>query len=467
MLKVHPRLEFIPQRFNFWVLKLVHLILPLVLKFRTRPWLMGGIVEIEAMDTEKLVNLYQQFQAGKIRFLIGFRHLEVEDPLCLLYLMSRILPQAAIKQGIKLKLPLHNHFIYDRGMTIWAGKWLGWLFSRGGGIPIHRGRPLDRKALRATRELLINGRFPFTIAPEGATNGHGEIVSPLEPGLAQLGFWAVEDLNKANRQELVYIIPLGIRYYFLKPPWVEIEQLLSKLERDSGLKVKHLSQEELKHPVNYLYPRLLNLGEHLLTEIENFYRDFYHQSLPIINADTYSNYNQFLAIRLQRLLDKALQVAEEYFGVSSQGTVIDRCRRLEEAGWKYIYREDIKNLKELSALELGLSNWVAQEAQLRLKHMRLVESFVAVTGSYIKEKPTAERFAETLWILFDTLEKIKEKKIPRRPYLGKRRVKITIGEPICVTERWEIYHSSRQKAKQAVNKLTKDLQVALEELINN
>ncbi|ACK67043.1 phospholipid/glycerol acyltransferase [Rippkaea orientalis PCC 8801] len=465
MPKVHSRLEFIPQRFNDGVVKLVHLLLPLVLRFRTRPWLMGGIVRIDAVHTERLVDLYQQFQGGKIRFLMGFRHAEVEDPLCLLYLMSRLLPQAAIQAGIKLQLPIHNHFIYDRGMTIWAGKWLGWLFSRGGGIPIHRGKPLDRAALREARGLLINGRFPFTIAPEGATNGHGETLSPLEPGLAQLGFWGVEDLNKANRQELVYILPMGIRYYFVTPSWQKIEGLLGQLESQSGLEVKQLSQEHWKNPANYLYPRLLSLGEHLLTKIEEFYRRFYHQSLPKLNEDSSSNYNQFLALRLQRLLDVALKVAENYFGLSSQGSIIDRCRRLEEAGWNYIYREDIKDLKTLSALDLGLANWVAEEADLRLKHMRMVESFVAVSANYIQEKPTAERFAETLWILFDTIERIKGKKMPRRPYLGKRWVKITIGEPICVTERWENYHNSRQQAKQAVNQLTEDLQIALEKLI--
>jgi len=49
----------------------------------------------------------------------------------------------------------------------------------------------------------------MTVAPEGATNGHSEIVSPLERGVAQLGFWCVEDLVKAGRSETVYIVPIG------------------------------------------------------------------------------------------------------------------------------------------------------------------------------------------------------------------------------------------------------------------
>jgi len=45
-------------------------------------------------------------------------------------------------------------------------------------------------------------------------------------------------------------------------------------------------------------------------------------------------------------------------------------------------------------------------------HMRLVESFVAVTGTYVLEKPTVERFAETTLLMFDMLARIKGDKPP-------------------------------------------------------
>ena len=464
MSKVHSKLRFIPQQFDPLVLGLAHWLLPFILRVRTRPWLNGGICHLEAVNIEILLNLYQQFQSQKIRFIIGFRHAEVEDPLCLLYLFSRLVPRAVREQKISLKLPIHTHFIYDRGMTIWAGNWLGWLFSRGGGIPIHRGKPLDRVALRSARNLLVNGQFPLTIAPEGATNGHGEIVSALEPGVAQLGFWCVEDLQKASRNEEVFIVPIGIRYYYLKPPWKAIAHLLTRLETDSGLPAGQWQNLEGIPPEKLLYQRLLVLGEHLLTQMEKFYQRFYHQAIASPPNNPSLSANEIIAIRLQILLDVALKVTEDYFGLWGQGTAIDRCRRLEEAGWNAIYREDVADLKALSPLEFGLANWSAQEAELRLKHMRLVESFVAVTSSYIQEKPTAERFAETLLIIFDLLERIKGKKIPRRPCLGKRQVKFTIGTPISVTDRWETYHQNRQAAKQAVTCLTQDLQQALTEL---
>lgn len=464
-----PPLKFIPPRFNPFVLRIVQWLLPILLRFRLRRWLPAGISHIEAENVKVLVDLYQQFQAGKIRFLMAFHHPEVEDPLCMFYLINRAVPRAARQQGIRLQYPTPSYFVYERGMTLWAGDWLGWLFSRIGGIPIHRGKHLDWSGMRTARDLFVNGKFPIGIAPEGATNGHSEIISPLEPGVAQLGFWCAESLHKANRPEQVFIVPIGIRYHYAEPPWSNLDKLLSQMEADSGLPVQHIDPSAVDHPEKIYYQRLLRLGEYLLSEMEEFYRRFYHQNLPELTgmeSDSSTNPNQVLLARLQRLLDTALQVAEQYFGLKSQGTVIDRCRRLEEAGWSKIYREDIPDLNTLPPFKRGLADWVAQESERHMRHMRLVESFVAVTGTYVQEKPTAERFAETALLMFDFISRIKERKIPRRPRLGWRQVRMTVGEPICVSDRWSTYHSSRQAARKSVTDLTQDLQKALEKLIS-
>lgn len=380
---------------------------------------------------------------------MAFRHAEVEDPLCLFYLMSRQIPQKAKAMGIELELPTHTHFIYDRGMTIWAGDWLGWLFARLGGIPIHRGKPLDRMALKTARELFAHGKFPLTIAPEGATNGHGEIISPLELGAAQLSCWGVEDLKKAHRDQNVVIVPISIRYFFQHPPWDKIAQLLTQLEKDSGLRADKEQD---------LYERLFRLGVHLVEEMEQFYHRLYRQPIATPVA---GDRHQVLKFRLENLLDTALRVAENSFGLEKQGNIIDRCRRLEEVGWNAIYREDITDLAALSPMQRGLANWTAQEADLKIRHMRLVESLVAVRGNYVYEKPTAERFAETLWIVSDVMARIKGIKNPRRAYLGQRRVKIAVGEPMPITERWEAAQTNRKAAKQLVLDLTRELETAL------
>jgi 1-acyl-sn-glycerol-3-phosphate acyltransferase len=461
-----PPLKFIPQRFNASILKITAWFLPFVFRVRTRTWLPGGIVKIEAKNAETLAKLYQEFQAGKIRFLIAFRHPEVEDPLSMLYLLSRIVPQVAREKGISLQYPVHSHFMYERGMTLWAGKWLGWLFSGLGGVPVRRGRRVDRNSIQMARDLFVHAQFPIAIAPEGGTNGHSGIVSPLEPGVAQLGFWCAEDLQKANREETVFIIPIGIKYSYVNPPWQKINWLLSKLEADSGLSTTEISQTDNQSP-EILYQRLCRLAEYLISEMEEFYHRFYHRDLPaIISAET-TNFNEILIARLHRLMDTALQITEEYFNIQSQGNFIDRCRRLEEAGWNYIYRDDIADIQSLPPFKRGLADWVAEEADLRMQHMRIAERFVAVTANYIQEKPSAERFAETTLLIFDMLSRIKDSTLPGRPRLGLKQAMIIVGEPICVSERWKSCQGNKQALRKGVSDLTKDLQVELEELIKD
>lgn len=476
---VQPPLKFIPPELNPLVLRGAQMILPAWLRSQT------SITDIKADNVETLVDMYRQFQESKIRFLIAFRHPSADDPLCLLYLLSHLVPRVARQQKISLKHPTHVHFIYDRGIPLWAGSFITWLYPRLGGTPILRGK-VDRMGLRSVRDLFANGSLPMAAAPEGATNGHNEIVSPLEPGIAQMGFWCVEDLLKAGRDEQVFILPLGIQYRYVEAPWKPLQKLLRELETACGLPANQDSEEEgepSEEAKKSLYKRLYRLGEHLLTLMEAFYTRFYHQPLPTIaskkefyaeNATEDNSLqaelplptsNAEFASRLHALLDTGLRVAEQYFNVPPKGSLIDRCRRLEQAGWDYIYREDLKNIEAISPLERGLADRIAEEASLRMWHMRLVESFVAVTGAYVWEKPTAERFAETSLLMWDVMARIKGGNPFRRPNLGKQWVQMTVGEPISVSDRWETYHASRRGAKQSVADLTQDLQVALQSMI--
>ena len=462
IVQAQPPLEFIPPAFNPFVLQVAQLVLPFWLRSQT------SITHIQADNVEALAELYHQFQSGKIRLMMAFRHPSTEDPLCMAHLLGRMVPQAARQQGISLRYPIHAHFMYDRGIPLWAGAWAGWLYSRVGGTSIHRGK-LDRIGLRSARNLFVNGSLPMAAAPEGATNGHNEIVSPLEPGIAQIGFWCVEDLLKAGRSEQVLIVPIGIQYRYVDPPWKPLEKLLSELEAASGLSTNGVSQSSgdltQSGEAQDLYRRLYRLGEHLLTLMEQFYSEFYHQTLPTNLSTAPVDADQEFTRRLQILLNVALQVAEQFFGLQPKGSLIDRCRRLEQAGWDWIYREDIKNIEALSPVERGLADRIAEEASLKMWHMRLVESFVAVTGKYVLDKPTVERFAETTLLMWDTVTRIKGGNPFRRPSLGKQWVQMTVGQPISVSDRWEAYQASRRSAKIAVAELTQDLQIALESMI--
>jgi hypothetical protein len=469
--QAQPPLAFIEPKFNPLVYKTTQLLQPAWMRWQAK------IANVEVSNPEVLLELYRQFQAGKIRFMMAFRHPSTNDPLCMSYLLANYLGKVAKRNNVKLQSPIHAHFIYDRGIPLWAGKAVGWYYAQMGCTPIRRGR-VDLVGLRSIRQLFASGQFPMAAAPEGATNGHNEIMSPIEPGIAQFGFWCLEDLLKAGRSEQVMILPIGLQYHYLSTPWEAIAALLSQLEADSG--VPPVSEAELKLAAQdgmvlgaqsdpqqvLLYRRLIRLGEHLLPMVEQFYAKFYHQDLTPSGKNAPSEpllfvTNQNLADRLQVLMNAALNVAEQYFAIAPKGTITDRCRRLEQAGWDWIYRDDL-NQDTLSPVEKGLADRIAEEASLRLWHMRLVESFVSVTGRYVIEKPTGDRFAEILLIFWDMVTRIKGEVPFPRPQLGTQGVRITIGEPISVSDRWETYQASR---RQAVAGLTQDLQTSLERMI--
>jgi len=457
MTQAQSSLEFVPPAYSPAIWQVAKGIIPFWLRYN------HSIVRVEVDNPGKLVDLYHQFQQGQMRFMMAFRHPTVIDPPCLAQLLWNQLPNLAQQQGVTLKSPVHTHFIYDRGIPLWAGDKVGWGISKLGATPIRRGA-VDRVGLRSIRDLFANGQFPMAAAPEGATNGHNEIVSPIEPGIAQFGFWCQEDLVKAGRDEEVAIAPLGIRYFYQLAPWNYLDELLTELEVDSGLRETPNQSMGLvngKNPSDLqekeLYQRLIALSKHLLSLMEDFYRKFYQQQLDAEGKD--------LPARLQALLDAALNVAEKSLGVKPNGGISDRCRRVEQAGWNRIYRDDISELDNLAPAIRGLADLVASEAELRLWHMRLVETFVSVTGHYVAEKPSVERFADTILLLWKMVARLKGDSNAKTPYLGKKWAKMTALPAFPIADYWSRYQTNR---RQAVADLTQDLQQALEgSVVNN
>ncbi len=463
--QAQPPLRFLPPQPNRAVLRATQWLTPYWLRWRE------NLQRVESRNVDPLVYLMRDFQSQKHRFLLAFRHPSPQDAFCLAHLLWYDVPRRAKQLGVKLNDPVHAHFIYDRGIPLWAGAWVGGFYSRLGGTPIQRGK-LDRQGLRSARHLFANGEWPMAAAPEGGNNGHTELVSPLEPGIAQMGFWCVEDMQQAGRSEQVSLLPLGITYQYTPPPWERLDQWLDRLEQETGLSAAQAQPAkpgETEGAANLgtmalmgltsatmqrRYQRLLALGEHLLGVMEGYYQRVYRMPVATPPAP--------FADRLEVLRDTALQVAETYFQLPPRGSMIDRCRRIEQAGWERIFRQELGEDQPLSAVARGLADREAEEASLRMWHMRLVENFVAVTGQYVRERPTAERFAETLMIVRDIVWLIKGENPFPRPKLGPQVATVTVGAPLSVSDRWPDYKAGR---KQAVADLTSDLQLALESMI--
>jgi hypothetical protein len=322
------------------------------------------------------------------------------------------------------------------------------LLQRSGGIAIHRGR-LDRIALKRAREALTHGERLLAIAPEGATNNLSGERAPLEPGVAQLAFWAQQDLSSVDGPAEVLVVPVGIRYQWHRADWNGLDQRLENLEHHLGLPGGTGPSVDSER-----YDRLQRIGWRLLEALEDHSRA---RQEPVGGRS--SGEDASLPERIEQLRRRELAISEHHFGLRARGSVHERCRRIEQAAWDRMFRSD---LKELSAVDRALADWQAREADLHLGHMRLVEHFASVSGSYVAEHPSFERYAEVLLLLEEAITWIEARPYRRGSGLGPRRVELSVGEPLAVGPRLEAYRSSR---RQAVETLSNDLRNSLGDLM--
>lgn len=440
---VRPPLKFLPPRPDPLLIGLADLLLPLWVRYKC------GIRKMTTVNADKLVAIAQAFLQQRARVIFAFRHPTIDDQYALLHLFGRVLPQTASQMGLKLDRPLRPYFAYDRGIPLWAGEFITWLYPRMGGISVYRSKA-DRTSLQFIRQTLRDGLQPLAIAPEGGTNGCSEEIRKLEPGVAQLGFWCVEDLVKANRSEEVWIVPLGFQYLYSNLGWERFDQFLLQLEQDCGI-VKPLPRSAEER-----YRRLYELGDYMIDYVSHHYQKFYPLPLP---TALQSNH---LQTRLHALLDHILTIAEYHFGLSPKGDYIDRCRRLEQMVWEQVFRGDIKDVSALSPFAKGFANQLAQEALNSEWHMRLAESIVHISGEYVVAHPSPTRFAETLLLVWRVIDRVKGNSYGRPPYLGLRDCRISIGEILNVNDR---YGSYKQNRPTAVQELTEELQKEMQKLI--
>ncbi|NJN23808.1 MAG: hypothetical protein HC810_04660 [Acaryochloridaceae cyanobacterium RL_2_7] len=112
-----------------------------------------------------------------------------------------------------------------------------------------------------------------------------------------------------------------------------------------------------------------------------------------------------------------------------------------------------------------MADWLAAEASLRLAHMRLAERVICLGEDYIATKPSADRFAEVLMLLWRVSVWLKGDSPHTPPKLGLRRTKIKVGEPIEIQDYWEQYKQDRRSARETVNTVTDLIKLKLDEFL--
>lgn len=335
--------DFRPPKTNPLVVGAVYPCLPAIMRFARR--VVG--VEVDGADWERLAALREQ------RFVLTPNHPSSSDPLIALWVAWR----------------LRRPFNYMACRELFRGGY-GWVLQRLGAYSVLRGE-LDRQAVKTTLSLLAEHDRRVVIFPEGEIYGHNDLLLPFQSGVVQLGFLALDRLEKAGRDLSLPVVPLAVKYLHVRDARPAIGEALGALEVAMGLKGPRPASD---------YLRLRRVGETALAAVEQEYRIRPEpEQNPAARVD---HVKREILKRVAQALDvpcpsgpfaeglhALLSAAHDYSGEFAEG-VSDYHRRL--------------HLRRMTAVRpLYQDLWRLQ-------------NIIAVSDGYVAAHMTTERFVEVL-----------------------------------------------------------------------
>lgn len=384
---------FVPPRHNRVLLWLANKLLP------TLAPVLGNVrdVRVAEEDFARLEALREH------RAILSPNHPTGDDPVVPFWLSRR----------------LGQPFFYLAAREVLEG-FKGRFLNQLGTYSVIRGVP-DRESLRCTRRLLAEQDRKVVIFPEGEIDEHNDRLLAFQSGVAQIGFWALDDLEKACRDPRLPVLPLAIKYRVCESPRPAIENSLQALE--SAL---HLS------PASKLtaYQRLHRVGERVLTTLE--------RAEGLKSGEPADLSGRIQAVR-QATLDRVAHAI---------GTDVDRRQAPAD---------------QLHLLYNALKQWVglppddASEYDLRLYARRVetaaplycdlqrLQNFIVVSGDYVASEPSAERFLEVLG-------RLEKEVLGRVVHRVPREALVRIAPPIRLEERYAEYRKNKREVVAAVTR---------------
>ncbi len=325
------------------------------------------------------------------------------DPIVLFQLSSR----------------LRLAFYYLASRELFNSPLQAWVTSRIGAYAIERG-VRDEHALHTTRRLIREGAHWLVLFPEGEAHYLHNLALPFLPGAASLGLGALQDLSAEGAPPPVYLVPLGLRYHYLKDMRPAMLDSLKRLEWVLGLSPATAPRD--------WHARLGRIADRVL--------DTNEEALGIVAPDQHD-----LQARLDTLRELVLKRAAEALGLTlppADQPLRNRLRKIIVAA-KRISHSPPQTGGAYAAHLYARTR--AHTALLQRELARVVE-FVALTGTYGLDAPTVENY-------LDVLGRLELEVLGRRRHWGPRAVTVRVGEALDLRPYLEQYAQHPAQASQA------------------
>jgi 1-acyl-sn-glycerol-3-phosphate acyltransferase len=363
---------------------LAYRIAPLYLRYHMK------VVRIEvAADGLQTLELLR----GK-RVILTPNH-PAQDPAVLFLLSGRL----------KLK------FVWMAAREVFEDPRQGPLVSRVGVFSVDRGRH-DEPALRATREAVVDGKHWLVVFPEGISHQLFDEVMPFLPGAARMGLAALDDLARdAESPPPVYLLPVALRYYYLRDMQRTAASSLARLERRLGL--PNQGGKKWQERLACISTLMLELNE---------------KHYGVVPEETDS-----MESRLSRLKEIALRRVAEGLGapLPDPGQPLrNRVRKLLNLSSQMLEKAPAAGGQYARELDAARRDRIVQ---LRRELFR-ISMFMPVRWSYEIDVPTVENFLDTLNLLEKDL-------LGKERAWGPRGVMLKIGQPVDLREYLDQYRA--------------------------
>jgi hypothetical protein len=410
---------------------------------------------LELRGAKQLVDAWREFQEGRARLILAFRHPYGDEAQLFSYLFDVALPREARRLGTPLPRRTHARFVHGYEVPLWSGPLVRWLLPRVGAVPVHHAR-LDSKGIARIREIAREGDFPLALAPEGQVSYRSQTLPRMEDGTAHFAFWCAEDLARAGRSMPVLVLPLSVHYSHDESRIGRIEALVADLERRCGIAAPNgRPPGEASSRRAALKARLAALDLALLGLAESLY------GLRAAAGAAAASSPLSRDTRLAAVIEAALTRAEAMLGIGNgdagaspaRRDTIERVYRIRQEGWDRIYPEC--DLDAMHPLERELADRRAGEAWYAMRHMETVDLAWYLDSAYLEGRigdngPTFDRLVECACSLADMASRLVGGDISNRPVPLRKSATVIAAEPIDVGPRLPGYRRDRKAAVRAV-----------------
>lgn len=307
----------------------------------------------------------------------------------------------------------------------------GKLLQSWGAYSIVRGAA-DRESFKFTRKLLAAQASKLVIFPEGEVYSQNDTLLPFHDGVFQLALGACEDMRKAEVDAPLWILPVAIKYRYLGDARRQIGASLGRLETALGI----------REPKGTSYDRLVEAGMRLLRSAEAAYH-----LKPAQESTMQERIDGVREAIIGRVSD-ALGISRE----ASETPLPDRMRRLYNEVYAVIgAEEDVETV-----YDARLASEERHRVQPMLDDLKRLANWVAVRDTYVAQKPSVERY-------IDTLRRMEVEVLGTVRIKARKVCIVRLGTPIDVRPYLPGYVQDR---KSTVSALTEEVETRVQALID-